>query len=282
MMATSPVRDRGRARGRLDAARCHRRACTFATGPPSRVIRGPESGTAGRVRSGRANGEARRMGDEAGALALVIGGGSGIGAALADAYRAQGTTTVTWDIAGSHDVTLRRHRARRHRRCRRGDPRALGRPDRRDRHRRHRPCRAAERGGPRCLRPGHARQCSRPMAVHAGLGRRHARGAGRRLLRRRLERQRTSRRPQHGHLLRVEGRPVHAGPGRRRRMGRARDQGQRSGARRDADADARARAFGHRGGLALVGRRGRAHRTGPLGEASDIAQAIMPSTAWSG
>ena len=44
------------------------------------------------------------MGDEAGALALVIGGGSGIGAALADAYRAQGTTTVTWDIRGSHDV----------------------------------------------------------------------------------------------------------------------------------------------------------------------------------
>ncbi|HEX4128358.1 MAG TPA: SDR family oxidoreductase [Acidimicrobiales bacterium] len=45
------------------------------------------------------------MSDESGPLALVIGGGSGIGAALADAYRAQGTTTVTWDIAGSHDVT---------------------------------------------------------------------------------------------------------------------------------------------------------------------------------
>src|SRR6202034_3729713 len=47
----------------------------------------------------------RRMGNEAGALALVIGGGSGIGAALADAYRAQGTNTVTWDIAGPHDVS---------------------------------------------------------------------------------------------------------------------------------------------------------------------------------
>ena len=69
------------------------------------------------------------MSDEAGPLALVIGGGSGIGAALADAYRAQGTTTVTWDIAGSHDVTLRRHRARRHRRRRGRDPGALGRPD---------------------------------------------------------------------------------------------------------------------------------------------------------
>jgi NAD(P)-dependent dehydrogenase (short-subunit alcohol dehydrogenase family) len=45
------------------------------------------------------------MSDEGGPLALVIGGGSGIGAALADAYRAQGTTTVTWDIAGPHDVT---------------------------------------------------------------------------------------------------------------------------------------------------------------------------------
>ncbi len=45
------------------------------------------------------------MSDESGPLALVIGGGSGIGAALVDAYRAQGTTAVTWDIAGSHDVT---------------------------------------------------------------------------------------------------------------------------------------------------------------------------------
>jgi NAD(P)-dependent dehydrogenase (short-subunit alcohol dehydrogenase family) len=45
------------------------------------------------------------MGDEGGPFALVIGGGSGIGAALADAYRARGTATVTWDIAGSHDVT---------------------------------------------------------------------------------------------------------------------------------------------------------------------------------
>jgi NAD(P)-dependent dehydrogenase (short-subunit alcohol dehydrogenase family) len=45
------------------------------------------------------------MTDESGPLALVIGGGSGIGAALSDAYRAQGITTVTWDIAGSHDVT---------------------------------------------------------------------------------------------------------------------------------------------------------------------------------
>jgi NAD(P)-dependent dehydrogenase (short-subunit alcohol dehydrogenase family) len=45
------------------------------------------------------------MSDEAPPLALVVGGGSGIGAAVAEAYRARGTTTVTWDIAGSHDVT---------------------------------------------------------------------------------------------------------------------------------------------------------------------------------
>jgi NAD(P)-dependent dehydrogenase (short-subunit alcohol dehydrogenase family) len=45
------------------------------------------------------------MSDGAEPLALVVGGGSGIGAALADAYRSQGTKTVTWDIAGSHDVT---------------------------------------------------------------------------------------------------------------------------------------------------------------------------------
>ena len=45
------------------------------------------------------------MNDETEPLALVVGGGSGIGAALADRLRAQGTTTVTWDIAGAHDVT---------------------------------------------------------------------------------------------------------------------------------------------------------------------------------
>jgi NAD(P)-dependent dehydrogenase (short-subunit alcohol dehydrogenase family) len=45
------------------------------------------------------------MQDEPHPLALVVGGGSGIGAAVADALRARGTTTVTWDIAGSHDVT---------------------------------------------------------------------------------------------------------------------------------------------------------------------------------
>jgi NAD(P)-dependent dehydrogenase (short-subunit alcohol dehydrogenase family) len=45
------------------------------------------------------------MAEGAEPLALVIGGGSGIGAALADAYRSQGTRTATWDIAGSHDVT---------------------------------------------------------------------------------------------------------------------------------------------------------------------------------
>ncbi len=45
------------------------------------------------------------MNDGSEPLALVIGGGSGIGAALAESYRAQGTRLVTWDIAGPHDVT---------------------------------------------------------------------------------------------------------------------------------------------------------------------------------
>jgi NAD(P)-dependent dehydrogenase (short-subunit alcohol dehydrogenase family) len=45
------------------------------------------------------------MSDASGPLALVIGGGSGIGAALADAYRGAGNRAVTWDIGGSHDVT---------------------------------------------------------------------------------------------------------------------------------------------------------------------------------
>jgi NAD(P)-dependent dehydrogenase (short-subunit alcohol dehydrogenase family) len=38
-------------------------------------------------------------------LALVIGGGSGIGAALVEAYRSHGTPVVTWDIAAEPDVS---------------------------------------------------------------------------------------------------------------------------------------------------------------------------------
>jgi len=45
------------------------------------------------------------MGDEAAPLALVIGGASGIGAAVAEATRARGATTVTWDVAGACDVS---------------------------------------------------------------------------------------------------------------------------------------------------------------------------------
>lgn len=45
------------------------------------------------------------MSDESGLLALVVGGASGIGAALVDAYRAAGTTAVVWDIAGECDVS---------------------------------------------------------------------------------------------------------------------------------------------------------------------------------
>ncbi len=44
------------------------------------------------------------MDHDAEGLALVIGGGSGIGAALAAAYRSRGTPVVTWDIAGEPDV----------------------------------------------------------------------------------------------------------------------------------------------------------------------------------
>jgi NAD(P)-dependent dehydrogenase (short-subunit alcohol dehydrogenase family) len=45
------------------------------------------------------------MSDAAGGLALVVGGASGIGAAVVEAYRAQGRVVVTWDIAGVHDLT---------------------------------------------------------------------------------------------------------------------------------------------------------------------------------
>jgi NAD(P)-dependent dehydrogenase (short-subunit alcohol dehydrogenase family) len=45
------------------------------------------------------------MTEDAAPIAVVVGGGSGIGAALVAAYRAQGTPTVTWDIAGERDLT---------------------------------------------------------------------------------------------------------------------------------------------------------------------------------
>ena len=45
------------------------------------------------------------MSEEATPLALVIGGASGIGAALAQSYRQRGTATVIWDVNGSPDVT---------------------------------------------------------------------------------------------------------------------------------------------------------------------------------
>jgi 3-oxoacyl-[acyl-carrier protein] reductase len=44
------------------------------------------------------------MDDRAEGLALVIGGGSGIGAALVEAYRSRGLQVVTWDIGGDPDV----------------------------------------------------------------------------------------------------------------------------------------------------------------------------------
>jgi NAD(P)-dependent dehydrogenase (short-subunit alcohol dehydrogenase family) len=45
------------------------------------------------------------MGQKDAPVALVVGGGSGIGAALAAAHREQGARTVVWDIAGDRDVT---------------------------------------------------------------------------------------------------------------------------------------------------------------------------------
>jgi NAD(P)-dependent dehydrogenase (short-subunit alcohol dehydrogenase family) len=45
------------------------------------------------------------MGDEAAPLALVVGGGSGIGAAVAAAHRSAGTPVVVWDVDGEREVT---------------------------------------------------------------------------------------------------------------------------------------------------------------------------------
>jgi 3-oxoacyl-[acyl-carrier protein] reductase len=44
------------------------------------------------------------MDDTVERLALVVGGSSGIGAALVEAYRSRGTQVVTWDLAGDPDV----------------------------------------------------------------------------------------------------------------------------------------------------------------------------------
>ncbi len=44
------------------------------------------------------------MGEESEPFALVIGGGSGIGAALTARYRAAGSTAVVWDVDGDRDV----------------------------------------------------------------------------------------------------------------------------------------------------------------------------------
>ena len=45
------------------------------------------------------------MGDQDAPLALIVGGGSGIGAAVAAAHRTGGGTVVVWDVAGERDVT---------------------------------------------------------------------------------------------------------------------------------------------------------------------------------
>jgi NAD(P)-dependent dehydrogenase (short-subunit alcohol dehydrogenase family) len=37
-------------------------------------------------------------------IAVVVGGGSGIGRAVAESYRARGASPLVWDIGGSHDV----------------------------------------------------------------------------------------------------------------------------------------------------------------------------------
>jgi NAD(P)-dependent dehydrogenase (short-subunit alcohol dehydrogenase family) len=42
---------------------------------------------------------------DAAPLAVVVGGGSGIGAAVAAAHRAAGVPTVVWDVAGDRDIT---------------------------------------------------------------------------------------------------------------------------------------------------------------------------------
>jgi NAD(P)-dependent dehydrogenase (short-subunit alcohol dehydrogenase family) len=49
-------------------------------------------------------GSLRRHRRELTVLAVVVGGGSGIGRAIVESYKAKGETAVVWDIAGPHDV----------------------------------------------------------------------------------------------------------------------------------------------------------------------------------
>ncbi len=198
--------------------RHERRRLRVCHPPPGTVWPGSE-------RKGRA------MSDETGPVALVVGGASGIGAALVDAYRATGTTVVVWDVAGDARRHLRRGGPGRDRRRGRRDPATLGRPGPGHGHGGSRPRRTADRDRARGVRPGAARQHPRAAALHAGLGPGHARRAARRLLRGRLEHQRPPGRPLHGRLLRVESGAEHAGPGGGGRVGRRRAAGQRGGAR---------------------------------------------------
>ena len=114
------------------------------------------------------------MNDGAEPLALVIGGGSGIGAALADALPGRGHPDVTWDIAGSHDVT-----------CDVTEPDAIDEAVGVTHRRWGIPTWVTVTAGighaglladaaPGRVRPGDAGERPRALAVHARLGRRHA------------------------------------------------------------------------------------------------------------
>ena len=196
------------------------------------------------------------MSEESGSFALVIGGGSGIGAALAARYRAAGITAVVWDIDGEHDVTC-----------------DVAEPDRVDEAvgvttlRWGVPSWVTVTAGvghfgtlldadARRLRPGHPRERPGPVAVHAGVGPSHARSERSGLLCRRLERERQAGRPRHGHVLRIEGGALHAGQGGSGGVGPSRAAGERRGARGHPHPHARSRPGGDGRRLPLAGRRG--------------------------
>ena len=212
---------------------------------------------------------------EAEPLAVVVGGGSGIGAALAEAYRARGTPTVTWDIAGSHDVT-----------CDVTEPDEIDEAVGATRARWGVPTEltvTAGVGHAGLLADTDADEFDRVMRVNARgpwlcmrawVGAMHAsRRAG--LARRGLECQRTAGRPQHGHLLRVKGGAVDVGAGGRGRMG---ELGLRVNA--VAPGVTRTPMLGRGPSATTAGSpwlAAVAERTalGRLGEADDIAEAIM-------
>ena len=155
----------------------------------------------------------RESGMTAPRTAVVVGGGSGIGAAVAERYRAAQIEVVVWDRTGGDlvcDITAPDQVEA----ATTATIARFGVPGRGHRHR--------GRGGHACSwhvtrrrGTGSWRQRQGGLAGHAVLGRTHGE-AGRRIDRGHQQRERPAGRPDHGPLLRLQGGPRHGDQGGRR------------------------------------------------------------------